>query len=505
MGIFRRVPLIVTLSAMFSASMYIPALHALTLDAHREAQAFFYSATLLLALLAAIAVATSRDRSRNVTRSHLIAMLSAFTLLPAMAALPLGRIISNTRSINLYVEMVSAITTTGGSLFDPDRLSSTVHLWRAMVAWQGGMIIWVAAIAILAPLNLGGFEVTEANTTRRAETRSRRDLAQTIEPESRVRRAMSTLVPIYMGLTVLLWGILVFAGENGTTALIHAMSTMSTSGISDGTGIEGSGAGFLGEVAVAVFLIFAITRQAFTADMNRDQIRHLADDRELRIAGMIVGTVTIVLFVRHWIGAYEVGRLDDASAAVSAIWGSAFTALSFLTTTGFASAQWQEAQAWSGLGVPSVLLLGLAIFGGGVATTAGGVKLLRIYTLYAQGRREMNLLVHPHSVAAVTGPVRRIPPGGIEAAWVFFMLFATSIAAVTLALTLAGLDFEGALTLAVACLTTTGPLAEIVLGGQGAMNGLPDLAKIVAAVTMVLGRLEALALIALLNPEFWRD
>ncbi|MGB3687955.1 MAG: potassium transporter TrkG [Jannaschia helgolandensis] len=502
---FRRVPLIVKLSAVFAASMYIPALHALTLRAHHEAQAFFYSGTLLLALLAAIAVATARDRSRNATRSHLIALLSAFTLLPLMAALPLGRIVSNTRAINLYVEMVAAITTTGGSLFSPDRLSSTAHLWRAMVAWQGGMIVWVAAIAILAPLNLGGFEVAEANTTRRAETRSTRDLAQAIEPESRVRRAVSTLVPVYVSLTVMLWGILVIAGENGTTALIHAMSTMSTSGITDGTKISGSGAGWPGEVAVAAFLIFAITRQAFTTDMNRDHMRNLANDRELRIAGMIVGTVTVVLFARHWIGAYEVGRADDARAAVGAIWGSAFTALSFLTTTGFESAQWQAAQAWSGLGAPSVLLLGLTIFGGGVATTAGGVKLLRIYTLYAQGRHEMNMLVHPHSVAGNSGAVRRIPPGGIEAAWVFFMLFATSIAAVTLALTLTGLDFDGALALAVACLTTTGPLAEIVLGGQGAMNALPDMAKIVSALAMVLGRLEALAFIALLNPEFWRD
>ena len=84
---FRRVPLIVKLSAVFAASMYIPALHALTLRAHHEAQAFFYTGTLLLALLAAIAVATARDRSRNATRSHLIALLSAFTLLPLMACL----------------------------------------------------------------------------------------------------------------------------------------------------------------------------------------------------------------------------------------------------------------------------------------------------------------------------------------------------------------------------------------------------------------------------------
>ncbi|WP_235962607.1 potassium transporter TrkG [Jannaschia marina] len=501
----RRVPLLVMMAMLFAASMYLPALHALARDAHREAQAFFYAGTMLLALLGGIAIATAREQSRNITRSHLIAMFGAFTVLPVMAVVPLREVVPDTRAISLYTEMVAAITTTGGSLFAPERLSETVHLWRALVAWQGGFVIWVAAIAILAPLNLGGFEVTEANPGRTGPVRGALGDVQTVRPEARVRRAAGLLAPVYIGLTVVLWGALVIAGETGTTALIHAMSTLSTSGISDGTRIAGSAAGLAGEVLVAAFLVFALTRQSFSTDMNRDRIRHLADDRELRIAGVVIGGVTVVLFLRHWIGAFEVDGLDDTAAAAGALWGAAFTALSFLTTTGFESAHWDEAQAWSGLGAPAVLLLGLAIFGGGVATTAGGVKLLRIYTLYAHGRREMNLLVHPSMVASASGAVRRIPKGGIEAAWIFFMLFATSIAAVTLAFTLTGLGFEAGLTLAIACLTTTGPLVEVTFGNAGGLNTLPNPAKVIAALTMVLGRLEALAIIALLNPDFWRD
>ena len=501
----RRVPLIVMLAAVFAMSMYIPMLHALNRDAHLEARSFFYAGTLFLALLAGVAVAVAQNRSDKVTRSRLLALLAAFTLFPAMGALPMGWIVTDTRFINLYVEMVSAATTTGGSLFAPERLSETLHLWRALVAWQGGMIVWIAAIAILAPLNLGGFEVAEGNTFTRGEMRATRGSDRGVDSRGRVWRAAVTLVPIYVALTLVLWAMLATFGESSTTALIHAMSVISTSGISDGTKISGSAAGLPGEIAVAAFLLFAVSRQTFSTDMNRDHIRHLGRDRELRIAGMMVGVVTVVLFTRHWIGAYEVGRLDDTQAALGALWGSAFTALSFLTTAGFESFHWQQAQAWSGLGAPAVMLLGLAIFGGGVATTAGGVKLLRIYTLYAQGRHQMHLLVHPHSVVGATGAVRRIPTGGIEAAWVFFMLFATSIAGVTLLLTLTGLEFEAALALAVACLTTTGPLAEIVLGGQGMLNSQPDLTKIVAAMTMVLGRVEALALFALLNPDFWRD
>ena len=53
-----------------------------------------------------------------------------------------------------------SITTTGLTLFEPDRLQNSVHLWRSTVGWLGGFFVWVTAIAILAPLNLGGFEVS---------------------------------------------------------------------------------------------------------------------------------------------------------------------------------------------------------------------------------------------------------------------------------------------------------------------------------------------------------
>ena len=65
--------------------------------------------------------------------------------------------------------------------------------------------------------------------------------------------------------------------------------------------------------------------------------------------------------------------------------------MSFLTTTGFVSEHWLDAQAWSGLPTPGLILLGLALIGGGVATTAGGVKLLRVFALYQNGAREMEV------------------------------------------------------------------------------------------------------------------
>ena len=82
------------------------------------------------------------------------------------------------------------------------------------------------------------------------------------------------------------------------------------------------------------------------------------------------------------------------------------------------------------------------MMGGGVATTAGGLKLMRIYALYKHGTREIERLLHPHSVAGAGRLGRRIRREGAYIAWVFFMLFLMSLAAVMLALAATGARFS---------------------------------------------------------------
>jgi len=179
--------------------------------------------------------------------------------------------------------------------------------------------------------------------------------------------------------------------------------------------------------------------------------------------------------------------------------------VSFLTTTGFVSDDWAAARAWSGLPTPGLLLVGLVLMGGGVATTAGGLKLLRVYALYKHGVREMGKLIYPNSVAGAGRLGRRIRREGAYIAWVVFMLLVLTIAAVMVALAATGLSFEAATILAIATLTTTGPLAEVA--GQAPIYyvGLSDPAKIICMAAMIIGRIETLVLIALCNPAFWRD
>jgi trk system potassium uptake protein TrkH len=498
-------PLILILAGFAALMMFLPAVDAVMRGDSGVARAFFVYGLLGLALFLLIGLAlTGRGSARRMSDTqNLAALLMAYILLPVYLALPFYEGVRTTTYLNAYVEMVSSFTTTGATFFGaPGRIGDSLHLWRALVGWAGGLLIWISASAVLAAMSLGGFEVTVRAEPGQDDARLGR--FQRASPVRRLRQVTGTLVPIYVGLTLVLWILLMAGGERAFVAAVHAMSTLATSGISSIGGLQNGASGVFGEVAIFAFLIFALSRLTFSSDTMSTVPQDLWRDPEFRLGLTIVALVPMLLFLRHWIGALDVRASDDIMQGLRALWGSAFTVLSFLSTTGFESADWQAARDWSGLRTPGLILMGLAMVGGGVAT-AGGVKLLRVYALYLHGQREVERLIHPSSVGRASGPGRRIRRQGAYIAWIFFMLFAMTLTALTAALALFGQGFESALILALSGLSTTGPLIHTASEDPIRLVELGTGAKLVYAAAMVLGRLETLALIALLNPAIWRD
>ena len=502
-GFWSGQPLFVLLLALSSVSMYVPAAHALIRDDHPTSRSFFYAGTLGLIAVTMLAIVLSARKARHGSFGQLLSLLAGFIFLPVVLAVPFHDALGTTRFLNAYMDMVGALTTTGLDVFnDPSRLNDTLHLWRAQVAWMGGLMMWIAASAILAPLSLGGFEVTTQGQPGGSNPKARG--LDEANPRQRLYRSTRVLLPIYVGLTLVLWISLLISGDTSLVALCHAMSVMATSGISPLGGMENAQAGLPGEMVMALFMCFALSRLAFSSDTVTKGNARLDRDPEFRIGVFLTLAVPLLLFARHWLGAYDVDVAENSAQALSALWGSVFTVLSFLSTTGFVSADWEQTQAWSGLGTPGLILMGLALIGGGVATTAGGVKLLRVYVLYLNGLREMERLIHPSSVGSEGAERRRIHRNGAFIAWIFFMLFALSLAGITVLLTLYNVSFEDAILLSVAALSTTGPLVEVASESPIYLLELKDGAKLVLAGAMVLGRFETLAIIALVSADTWR-
>jgi trk system potassium uptake protein len=494
-----ELPLLVVLLGLTGFLALLPALHALAMDDNFLARNFMYSALILLMIATMLGIATAGYTPRDPARAQLAALVGAYALLPVAMALPVLETIRDTSFANAWFEMISAFTTTGATAFPADRLPPSVHLWRAIVGWYGGFLTLLAAYGILAPLNLGGSEVASG----RVPGRGAPGIAQTVrggESVDRLSRFALQLFPVYTALTLLLWLGLLILGETGITALIHAMGTLSTSGISGQTGLVDARSGLPGEVLIFVFLIFAVTRRALPGMTTARNRTSLFTDPELRLATLVALVVTGLLFLRHLLISDPETGTADASTLLASLWGILFTATSFLTTTGYVSADWQTAELWSGAGTSGMVMMGLAIFGGGIATTAGGVKLLRIYALLRHGERELELVIHPSSVGRGGAAARRLSLEGAQIAWIFFMLFGISIAVTVSLLTILGVGFESAMVLSLAALTTTGPLADIGSGAPIPYIFLTTPVKLVLGIAMAVGRLETLALLALILP-----
>lgn len=503
-GILLRLPLFLPIWGLFALAMFVPAGYAAAQGASGTAASFLLAGLSGLIAVTLIALALGDRTPQHGAMGQLLSLLGTFTVIPLFLAVPFHDALGNARFLNVYFDMVSAITTTGADIFhDPGRLEPTLHLWRALVAWLGGLLMWVAAAAILAPLSLGGFEVTARGQPGRAvEAPMQLDR---IDPRRRLVTIGRTLAPVYAGLTAVLWVLLLFDGETGLTGFCHASSVMATSGLSPVGGVQNAGSGLAGEIVMFLFMFFALSRLTFSSDTATLGHARLDRDPEFRIGLLLVTGVPALLFLRHWIGAIDVATTGDLGQAVHAFWGSMFTVMSFLSTTGFYSADWHTAQQWSGLSTPGLVLMGLALIGGGVATTAGGVKLLRVYALYLNGLRGMERLVYPSSVSSTSGPNRRIQKGGAFIAWVFFMLFALALTFITLVLTAFGVSFENAIVLSIATLSTTGPLIDIAAETPIRLLELGAGAKAILCAAMVLGRLETLAIVTLITPNLWRN
>lgn len=494
-------PVFVLLLGVCALAMWVPAAYALVIDDNETARAFFYSGVMWLLFTGLMAIVTANYGANVAPRSNLLALALAYVVLPIMAAVPVVQAVPDTHLGNVWFEMVSCFTTTGASVYDvPGRLPDAVHLWRAIVGWFGGLFILIAALAVLAPMNLGGVELIAGRTSMRAQAGTAQ-VTQVADTAARVVRGTILVFPAYLGLTVLLWAGLIAFGNTGAGALVFAMGILSTSGITFGPAALSPVGGIWAEMLMFLFLWVAVTRRSIPGLALTDRKGRLRDDSELRLAlGIVLGTAAILL-LRYWHGIGFALPLHDIAAG---FWAGAFTALNFLTTTGYQAAAWPQVGTWSGAGTPGLILIGLAIMGGGVATTAGGVKLLRVYALIRQGEHELTRLVHPNAVSGRGDTARRLRQEGAHLAWIFFMIFALTLGAVMMALTLAGVAFADALVLAVASLSTTGPLAAMAGPVPLSYADLSPLAQGVLGVTMVVGRLETLAILVLFAPDSWR-
>ena len=173
-----------------------------------------------------------------------------------------------------------------------------------------------------------------------------------------------------------------------------------------------------------------------------------------------------------------------------------FQAVSIATTTGFTTANFS---AWPGA-IP-VALIFASFVGGSAGSTAGGIKVIRWLLIYKQGVREIVRLVHPNAEIPVKLGNQAVPFRVVDAVWGFFSVYVVVFGIMLIAMMMTGLDQVTAFSAVAATLNNLGPGLGDVANG---FMSVPDNAKWIAIVGMLLGRLEIFTLLVLITPTFWR-
>ena len=274
--------------------------------------------------------------------------------------------------------------------------------WRCFTQWLGGMGIIVLFIAILPNLGVAGRQLFKAEVPGPTE-----DL---IRP--RIKETAKILWGVYMVLTAAEFLLLMLAKMPAYDAVCNTFSTVSTGGFSPRAASIAYYSrpefnGPLIEVIVIVFMFLCGANFALHYRTMYSSRKSLLRDPEFRFYSLLVLSAIMVALLIGGIGESFPGdgtHPEGLELASISLRTAAFQTVSIITTTGFATADYD---LWSS---PSKLILFMLMFTGACAgSTAGGIKLVRILLTMKYGRRELFRALHPKAVMAVklkTSPVR---------------------------------------------------------------------------------------------------
>ncbi|WP_034640980.1 TrkH family potassium uptake protein [Chitinilyticum aquatile] len=488
MALSRRVlpvaNVLARVAGLFSLSLLAPIVLAWSQD---EAALWpFIDALIGLQIACALIFLLTRRFKREMqARDGFILVVGLWTVLPAVAAVPLMLYNPQWSFTDTYFEAMSGLTTTGATVFSGlDNLPASINLWRHLLNWLGGMGIIVLAVAIMPLLGVGGMQLFKAETPG-----PMKDAKLT----PRIHETARNLWLVYAGLTLLCTLLLKFAGKmSWLDAVCHSFAALSLGGFSTRDASVGYFNSPVVEGILIVFMLLAATNFAthYLAITGRRLSTYWQDSEFKTMLLLIVGSTLLLAGYLVWHGTYH-----DYLVSVRHV---AFNLVSIATDSGFAS---QDFGRWP-IFVPLVMLM-LSCVTACAGSTGGGIKMVRTLVLWRESGRQFMNLIHPQAVRPVRVNGNIIPSPVIFAVMGFVFLYVLSIIVMTLALLLSGLDFITAFSAVLACINNAGPGLGAV-GPAGNYSNLSDVQVWICSFTMLLGRLEIFSVLVLFTPAFWR-
>jgi len=417
-------------------------------------------------------------------REAFVLVAAAWGTASLMGAVPWILVKGPLFAVDALFESTSGFTTTGASILtDIEAQPAGLLLWRSLTHWLGGMGIIVLGIAILPKLAVGGMELLGAEAPGPTTEKLTPRIAQTAK----------ALWAIYAGFTLAEALILMALGVAPIDAVNHAMATMATGGFST---LNASVAGFDSfavEMVIVAFMFLAGANFALHFQWIRGRPGPLFGDSEFRFYVGLLSVATVLLVSDL--------MLNQGEGLVGALRYGVFQATAIVTTTGFATADFE---AWPHFS--RALLFILMFVGGCAGSTGGSVKVARLMIVLRKMVADLKRILRPHAVIPVRLGQRAIPEAVVTSVTTFFILFLSLFAVGGLILSMMGHDLITAFSASAACLGNIGPGFNLVGPTQNYAFFEPQ-AKLVLVAMMIIGRLELytiLVMLFVLPRRWWR-
>lgn len=445
------------------------------------AEVFVATSAITIAFGGACVLTTSGRSFELRFRDATLLTVIAWFVVPAFAALPLLAEPIDLSVVDAYFEAVSGITTTGSTVISGlDSAPPSILLWRSTGQWIGGIGIIGLAIVILPFLKVGGMQLFRLESSDRSE-----------KGMPRMREIAGAVGRVYLLLTFACFMTYWLLGMSAFDALNHAMTTVPTAGFSthdssfgyfDSPALEWACVAFMFSGAIPFLAYLQFARRGSLWDRIEPQIPTF----------LAVLAITTVAFAAWLALAQDV----DLGTALTK---SAFNTTSVITTTGYASVDYLQ---WGAFAASWFFVL--TFFGGCAGSTAAGPKIFRYQVMFRLVGQHIRTTFHPHAIVPLRYGTRSLSEEQIWSVGAFMFMYFAAFAVIAVLLAMIGLDTTTALSGAATGLGNVGPGIGPIIGPAGNFATLPDAAKLVLAVSMIMGRLEILSILLLLMPSFYR-
>lgn len=383
--------------------------------------------------------------------------------------------------LDAVFETMSGFTTTGSSiLVQIEVLPPSVLFWRALTHWLGGMGIIVLSLAILPMLGVGGMQLFKAEVPGPTTDR--------LKP--RIQDTAKLLWGVYVLLTAMETLLLMLGDMSFFDALCHSFATLATGGFSTRNASVAAYNSAYVDWVVTIFMFLAGVNFTLHYQALRGRLRDIYRNEEFLFYLAITFGATVLLVILNQGAVYH--------SVVDNLRFSAFQATSIMTTTGFATADYEQ---WPVLA--QYLLIFLMFVGGCAGSTSGGMKVARILLLFKHAHVQIYRLIHPRAVRLVKFGGTPVDREVMQSILGFFALYMGIFVFASALMAASGLDVVSAGAAVIATLGNIGP----GIGSVGPIDNfshVSDFGKSVLVGCMLLGRLELFTVLVLFFPTFWR-